>query len=175
MALNVKFHDFIYRFKCWLWYRYTTIKPRYLGHTWWDRSEVLVDVCFEVLCQFVENELNYVNWECSEQHKNAKAEMLELYEWWKNCHKNKDNYCPEDPIFEEYKNVVINFAKHEEDGKAEFVPVEGLDVYELKQRYHNEGKYWDYVRAYGILDDLHEKFITEQVKRVVDLRNFMWT
>ena len=80
-----------YRFKCWAWYRYTTVKPRYLPHTWTDRDDVLPHVMFEVLSQFIERECTpeCIDWEASGHmitvdgvEKNVRQEMQELYDWW---------------------------------------------------------------------------------------------
>ena len=43
-----------YVFKCWDWNRYTTVKPRYLGHTWTDRDNLLLHMSFEILSNYVE-------------------------------------------------------------------------------------------------------------------------
>lgn len=73
-----------YRFKCWGWKRYTTVKPRNLPHTWYDRGDLIPHLIFEVLCQFVEKEVRhgYIDWEYTAEHSFAKQEMDELYKWW---------------------------------------------------------------------------------------------
>lgn len=57
-----KLGELIYKFKCWAWKRYTTVKPRHLGHTWADKREMLVHMSFELLLQFYEEEFDEVNW-----------------------------------------------------------------------------------------------------------------
>lgn len=80
-----------YRFKCWLWKRYSTIKPRYLPHTWCDRVELLPHMMFEVLSQFIEKECSpgMVDWQKSGhsvivdgKEVNVRDEMQDLYDWW---------------------------------------------------------------------------------------------
>lgn len=46
----------LYRMKCFFFKRYTTVKPRYLPHTWCDRTAVLPHMMFEILSQFLEKE-----------------------------------------------------------------------------------------------------------------------
>ena len=46
-----------YRLTCFLWKRYTTVKPRTLPyHTWCDRDVLMVHCMFEILCRFIEGE-----------------------------------------------------------------------------------------------------------------------
>jgi len=77
-----------YRVACRLWRRHTTYKPRYLPHTWCDKDHVIVHMNFEILSRFVEDELipGPVDWDADEEHRQAKAKMMELYEWWKANH-----------------------------------------------------------------------------------------
>lgn len=88
-------HDLWYRLKCFLWYRYTTVKPRTLKfHTWTDRDNLLLHCSFEILCRFLEEECSpgIVDWDCDEEDKQAMKTMKELYVWWnkyiENEHKN---------------------------------------------------------------------------------------
>jgi len=78
-----------YRLKCFVWHRYTTVKPRYLPHTWMDRCEIMPHVMFEVLCQFLEKECNPGNKEWYGEHgrkldsgKYVMDEMKDIAEWW---------------------------------------------------------------------------------------------
>lgn len=77
-----------YQLKCRFWKKYTTYKPRYLPHTWIDKDNILIHMNFEILSRFVEDELipGPVDWDADEEHRQAKAKMLELYEWWKENH-----------------------------------------------------------------------------------------
>ncbi len=45
-----------YKFSCRFWHKYSTVKPRTLGHTWVDRDNLLAHTSFEILSDFVENE-----------------------------------------------------------------------------------------------------------------------
>ena len=81
-----------YQVKCWAWKRHTTYKPRYLPHTWCDKDHIIVHMNFEILCRFVEDELipGPVDWDADEEHRQAKAKMLELYNWWQANHEEPD-------------------------------------------------------------------------------------
>lgn len=89
-----------YNFTCWAWKRYTTVKPRNLGHTWCDRSHLLPHVMFEILCDFVEKEYKpdqerenwSINWDSDPAHAHARDEMLALYEWWTEKYLPNEDY-----------------------------------------------------------------------------------
>jgi len=81
-----------YRFTCWIWRRYSTVKPRYLPHTWCDRSEILPHAMFEILSAFIEKECSpgHIDW----YHEHAskvmvdgkerfvRDELQDIYDWW---------------------------------------------------------------------------------------------
>lgn len=81
-----------YRLKCWAWHRYSTVKPRYLRHTWCDKTELVPHMMFEMLCQFLEKECSpgHIEWygECGHkvtvdgEEKYVMDEMRELVAWW---------------------------------------------------------------------------------------------
>jgi hypothetical protein len=81
-----------YKFKCWAWKRYSTVKPRTLPHTWCDRCQLLPHMMFEILSQFIEKECSpgHVEWYGEYGHKitvdgkekYVRDEMQDLYDWW---------------------------------------------------------------------------------------------
>lgn len=81
-----------YRLKCFLWFRYSTVRPRYLPHTWCDRDTLLAHSMFEILSKFIEEECSpgWVEWYGENGHKiavngvevYARDEMQNLYDWW---------------------------------------------------------------------------------------------
>jgi len=91
-----------YRFKCWIWHRYSTVKPRGLPHTWVDRSYLMPHMIFEILSDFIEEECSPgpIEWygdephliEVSDKKVNVRDEMQDLYDWWHNDYLvNKDS------------------------------------------------------------------------------------
>src|SRR4030042_4189507 len=73
-----------YKIKCWCWHRYTTVKPRYLGHTWCDCDDLLSHTMFEILSRFIEKECSpgNVDWDYDNEHSTVRAKLQELYDWW---------------------------------------------------------------------------------------------
>lgn len=78
-------HSLWYRFKCWAWHRYTTVKPRSMPwNTWTDRGDLLPHVMFEVFSRFIEGECSpgCIDWNHDDEHRRVRAEMQRLYDWW---------------------------------------------------------------------------------------------
>ena len=81
-----------YRLKCFVWHRYSTVRSRYLDHTWCDKTELVPHAMFELLSRFIERECSpgHVEWfgewghkiTVNGQEKYVRDEMQELYDWW---------------------------------------------------------------------------------------------
>ena len=87
------------------WFKWhTTIKPRYLGHTYCDTVILMPHMMFELLSRFIEVEADDVVW--YHEHatlidgRNIRDEMQELYDWWHNTY-IKEYPEIEDIIFKE--------------------------------------------------------------------------
>jgi len=76
-------------------FRYTTIKSRYLNHEWCDRDAVLIYTIFEVAQQFVEGEIRPERrsskyWDemkkVNPEFYNSWKETIELVKWFEKWH-----------------------------------------------------------------------------------------
>lgn len=131
-----------YQLKCFVWYRYTTVKPQYLGHSWCDRTELLPHMMFQILSDFIIKEnggidfnKSIVDWEYDEIHRNAKNDMIKLYKWW------HEQYIP---FFKDgWKLIPDNM-------QGDFT-------------------------SYRELEDRMSKELIENMKRMCELKDFMWT
>jgi len=148
-----------YKFKCWAWKRYSTVKPRKLGHTWVDRSHLVFHVVFEVLSDYVEKELNKL----SEDHPipvnlgteyndwdTAEKELREIHNWWINDYDEDYIWNLSD---EDFDRLYPWTVPADYDGTAE--------RYRGIARVKAEQQYTDMVLA--------------KAKRVLDLSPYMWT
>lgn len=175
-------HQLWYRLKCWAWYRYTTIKPRYLDHTWCDKTELILHINFEMLMRFVENEVlpGPVDWGSDKEHRDAYIEMMDLYNWYKGCMEHPDKYRSLlDLDFNELDDVLHKKIRDEEHKPFDWIPEknkEGKVKWYIMESYIiNEQKYRDYVRAMAKLESLHEQFLENQLIRLIKLRHWLWT
>lgn len=157
-----------YQFKCWLWIRHSTMKPRSLGHTWVDRSELLPHLMFEVLGRFLEEECSpgIVDWDAIDEHRAAMAEMKELWRWW------TEDYLPFNST--EYLDEVerpewVNLPE-EKMGDLVVYPVEfRFSSPEAEQAYHEAHRQ----RADAEMAMFEE--LKARCKRLVDVMHYMWT
>lgn len=63
-----------------------TLHIETLKGDWCDKDIVLLHACFQLLKDCVEKEnlvAGHTNWDYDEEHKNAKKEIEQLYNWWK--------------------------------------------------------------------------------------------
>lgn len=79
-----------YRLKCYLWKRYTTIKPRNLNHTYCDKVDLIPNLVFEAATQFLEKEgpQTQEQWAWEKEHNPdwylALFEIRQICSWWLN-------------------------------------------------------------------------------------------
>lgn len=150
------------KFRCWLFKPYTTIKPRYLPHTWTDKDQILVHMVFEILSLYLEKEKpgEIIDWEWDEEHSKAWKEINELYKWWHETYipwseTYMDKYEFPDWKFEKVEgsnHFTSRYRSEEEKQRAREVSQQITDE---EERMHNE--------------------ITEKCKRIIELRSFLWT
>jgi len=182
-----------YRVVCFIWHRYTTIKPKTLKyHTWCDRSVLLPHIMFEVLSQFIEQECSpdHVDWEASNHTVlvngkiiNVRDEMQALYDWWHKVY--NDLYIKVDERI--WKRIEPHSAK------IVFIPsdeeIEALYPYEKKK--HKKERYGEMKSIYPsteseiiakkgyrklrLLEQRMERELNNKMHRLVNLVPYLWT
>ncbi len=176
-----------YRFKCWIWHRYTTVKPRYLDHTWRDRCVQLPHMMFEILSRFVEEEcsLGNIEWYGEYGHKvvvdgterYVRDELQDLYDWWhtfyqKEYPKRWDALWDETFKHEPTKNLVpIDFGGDE-------VSEEDAVAFRWDPRFKTEEDkklYKHGIDAVNALDREVEAELRARLHRLVNVIPHMWT
>lgn len=159
-----------YRFKCWAWHRYTTVKPRTLDHTWYDRSGLLPHCMFEILGNFLENELNWPDGEdfkhdISEAQvdgrRQAIAELGEIYQWW------KDLVAFDDAHYQKWHDFIEAHRVPDEDGETLFSP-----KYDTPENEAEAGRLFKEAMQAEKADEYR---LTQNLIRLVKLREYMWT
>lgn len=136
-----------YKFKCWAFHRYSTVKPRGLGHGWVDRDVLMLHVIFEVLSKYVEEEylpsLKHQglpeDFSAFEGRIDTEKEIIELYLWW------TEEYDCDLP----YKPMDDHEGTHEE-----YMTLAG-ECFEEEVKLN--------------------AFVLKQMKRAIDLSPCMWT
>ncbi len=168
-----------YRLKCFWWHRYTTVKPRYLPHTWCDRCELLPHMMFEILDQFIGDECSpgYVEWYGEEGHKitvNGEEkfvldEMKDLVAWWNDVWNGE---------WGEVSDILWAEA-HKHEPKTDWTKVEGkphLSYWDPQFRETEDGELWRHcVRAINKLERTMHKDREERLHRMIAILPYMWT
>ena len=169
-----------YWLKCFCWHRYSTIKPRYLDHQWCDRRELVPELMFEVLSQFIEQECSpgHVEWYGEYGHKvmvdgvekYVRDEMQSLYDWWHKIYK------------QEYPKVCdilwdISSGHKPED---EWKPIEwnGETVFEWLQHHKSPDDEAIYDRCLELVREVEaamDQELTKRLHRMVNIIPYMWT
>jgi hypothetical protein len=157
-----------YRTKCFCWHRYTTVKSRYLGHTYCDYVDLLPETMFEILSQFMEKEI-YPNesgrktehiFIVNGQETNVGVELERLYKWWHNYwHKERNE--KNERLWEE----------------VEKLQVQG-NLRTLNWLNSDDPKFQPYRDALDKINEEEEKdeqLLNEMMHRLVDLRRYLWT
>ena len=77
-----------YRLKCFVWYRYTTVKPKTMPwNTWTDCCDLLPHIMFQILCDFIEKEHPYEHFDTEDPHHREEwIKLRNLYFWWINIY-----------------------------------------------------------------------------------------
>lgn len=177
-----------YQLKCWAWHRYTTIKPRKLGHGFFDRCELLPYVMFEILADFVEKEEAldcHVDWgfdkgaDHVDEHgysphsivvngvkKLVGQEIKDIHSWWV-----KKNYSTDNDCYREWHEFHKAHAVSEGDEWDKFdnlfsntydTPENQVKAKEIFNRCMNEEKRL-------------EDEVMEMMHRMVAIHKYLWT
>lgn len=168
----------IYRLKCWSWKRYTTVKPRYLPHSWCDRTELLPHMMFELLSQFLEKECSpgIVDWDATPDHKQAMRDMRKLYDWW---------HITYQKVYPEVENILWEEAEkhypttHWEPCNDKILTCkygEGLQTYSPKFKTKEDKEIYNQnLKAINKLERKHWDDLQKRLHQLIDLREYFWT
>ena len=175
-----------YRTKCFFWHRYSTIKCRYLPHTWADRTNVLPHTMFEILSRFIEEECSpgHIDWEGSGHtievngvEKNVRVEMQDLYDWW-------HNVCMK--LYEEVNDILWKEAEKHPPTR-EFIPInrageeieeEDAEMFRWETEFEtpeDDEVHHRCMMAINKLERMRDAKLQEMMVRLVKLTPYLWT
>lgn len=173
-----RIREWWYQAKCFLWKRYSTVKPRYLPHTWVDCTALLPHVMFEVLSRFKEQECSpgVVDWRHESAHKVSVNgverlvidEIEELYVWW-NTYVHKEIPKLSDEKYAELKAYEDAHAVPDTPETERFIGPNFPTEAESEEYYHLL-HVWS-----AVDDDIWEKDIQEKMIRLVNIYRSLWT
>jgi len=167
-----------YRLKCFFWKRYTTVKPRYLHHTWCDRCELMPHMMFEILAQFIDDECSpgHVEWYGEGGHKiivNGEKkyvldEMKDLVAWWDTVWNGE---------WEEVNDILWAEAnKHDPETTWTKEDEDQMSFWDPQFRETEDGELWHKcVGAVNKLERIMHKAREERLHRMIAIFPYMWT
>jgi len=155
--------DACYYLKCALWHKYNRVHVKTMNPTWHDSCDLLPHAMFQILRDFVDKECSpgIADWESDDYHKNARAKMDELLNWWDTylkfdcCAGYDESKC----LSKEERNTPIK----DKDGK--------IVAYEWNSNDY-EHQFYDEANK---KEAAMEEELTKRMKELVDLRGFLWT
>ena len=94
------------------------LKIESLSNGWQDKDDVILHACFQLLKDFVEQEkemIKIIDWNHTEEQKNAKAEIDFLYNWWMKRNHDENDFEKINEQYEEDNQMLkrlIDIRKH---------------------------------------------------------------
>lgn len=183
---NYRPHELWYRFKCFVWHRYTTTKPKCLGHTWCDKVELLPHTMFQILVDFVEKECTpeRVNWYHEYGHKVTvdgvekfvRDEIQEIYDWYTKVY--VPNFNGENTEYNKIwdkinENSPLEFLKEITDPEDRHY---GNYVYDPEfDEPHKAALYKEAFQELNAYDQALSDKCDEMMHRLVNVRHSLWT
>ena len=177
-----------YRFKCWAWKRYTTVKPRWLDHTWCDCTDLLPHTMFEILGRFIEQECSpgCIEWYGEEgctitvngEDRYVRDEMQELWTWWSDIYVGERGkaLCSYDA-----RRAAIHAAIDQIDDASlisRFDESEESDFFTYNPKYKTADAAVRvdqlYKQLFALDKEAHEA-LQSMMHRLVNIRRYLWT
>lgn len=141
----------------------STLKLKRLRRRQWtDKDEVLIHAMFEVLCQFVDEELrdNTVDWDETIELQTAWMEIQFLYKWWQ-------------IRSERHKKNPANNPNISVPSMRTFKDEHGLNIMDSSE--WNNPEYLKLCKDVAKFDKDCRQEDDEMMHRLITVRSFMWT
>ena len=128
---------------------------------WLDRSHAVLLVNFKLLCEFIEREHpdEHINWDSDPEHRHARDEMQALYEWWR--HGRAD----EERAVEEF------FKAHHRHPEKLFTDLPDGNFLWNPGTWDSEENEREWLAKHDGLEARDD----EMLRRLIDIRGFLWT
>lgn len=130
---------------------------------WHDTDVVILHAMFQLLVDFIEEELpgETVGWNCDDVHRKTWKDLMYLYKWWKTIRPQRRSPLDDKSI----KTPPLIFKKVQGTEFTQTVPPD-------------RKKYPEYYRMMKKYIRLENKWYEEDQRnlhRLIDLRKYLWT
>jgi len=128
----------------------------------WDIVDSIIEFNMSLFCEFYKyGGLDIVDWESDEYHKNVKEWFDKIYNYWTEERPRR---------IEEYENVLQQWSK---ETKFFWDNDENKEFKKLRIEHSKDSE--RLVKLYHKLENSLDKEDTKYLKKVIELRNYMWT
>ena len=164
-----------YKTKCFWWYRYSTVKPKTLPHTWVDRSTLLPHCIFQILTDFWEKEVSrdIVDWKGTNHTIDINGIPVNVYDIWKDCYEWWQNYLKiEDKVYDKWHEWAEQYSK------LEWIPNKTDEWLTLNIQHTSEETEKEYRRLLKEAQEEERRLEEELLDRmilVIRTHQSMWT
>jgi hypothetical protein len=153
-----RIRDWYYKIVARFWHKYYLIDTGLHRDQWIDTDTKMLYAMMKLLVDYIEGEkpFEHVDWEDDAFHKNAKEEMIQIYNWWKNY----------DTRMKEIQIALDNWYVSSGGNHKEF-----LDFCNSESSPETE-------RLFDLHTKLEEALLKEEedmMIRLVKIRGFLWT
>ena len=153
-----------------------TLKIRTLKRGWIDCDHVLLHASFQIMHNFIVEECSpgVVDWDASDDHAHAMHEMLELDRWWTVDPFAQDTFWTPDNLGDLVEDTFVSaYLKKYRDVEMYLDDAEWiLDA--VGEQIAADGAFNPYM-ASNYVENAADLRQNEQLKRLIDVRLYMWT
>lgn len=151
-GIRIYMHHIYCYVKCHTFHPYNRVKIDTLPPTYQDKDIILPHAMFQILADFIEQECSpgNIDWDSNAGHKRVRKTMQELYDWWNNVYLTFDpwvGYNEKKGTKDHFKNGVFHCNKYDD-------------------------AWFEKIR---LLEDDMEKQLTKNLKKLIDIRGYLWT
>lgn len=153
-----RIRDWYYKIISRFWYKYYLIDTGLKRDQWYDTDTKMLYGLMKLLVDYVDGEkpFEHIDWEDDEAHRNAKKEIVAIYDWWKNY----------DTRMKEIDVALDNWYVSRGGDHKEF-----LDFFNSESTPESEQLFDHHEK----LEEALLKEEEEMMVRLVKIRGFLWT
>ena len=151
----------------------TELKPT----SWIDKDSILMYSMMKLIIDFVDEEkafTGHVDWDYDETHKDARTNILEVYNWWKNYPNRQKEISEALDKWHDKSSIKKWFDKENKDEDYD----SETKVYRMDNKHANpedEIVEKDLFGALHLLEEKLDKEEEEMMHKIVKYRHFLWT
>ena len=137
-----------------------TLKIKTLDKDWRDADEIMLHAVMQILVDYVEKEKpeENIDWDWNEKHKQAWKVISDTYDWWKTRRPCREDILQDVVIPDDY----MTFGEQDENGNY---PVIWGDYPEISEKMAEANR----------LETERYEEDTEMMRRIISVREYMWT